>query len=156
MLQNVWLWVRDNTIMVIQVIKIFFVQLFCVFFPPLLDLFCFYWVFTMSLLYCANLGWDSPLIFPIFLKISLVLPFLLLPLFLCIVHWRRPSCLSLLFSGILHLVGCTFPFLPCFLFLFFPQLFVSLLRQPLCLLAFLFLWNNFFHCLLYSTTDLCP
>ena len=47
-------------------------------------------------------------------------------LFLCIVHWRRPSYLSLLLSRTLHSVGCIFPFLPCFLLLFFPQLFVKL------------------------------
>ena len=41
------------------------------------------------------------------------------------VLWRRPSCLSLLFSGTLHSVGNTFPFLPCFLLLFFPKLFVK-------------------------------
>ena len=37
-------------------------------------------------------------------------------LFFSIVHWRRPSFLSLLFSGTLRLVGCNFPFLLCFCF----------------------------------------
>ena len=46
-------------------------------------------------------------------KISLVFPILSFPLFLCIVHLRRPSYISLLFSGILHSVGYIFPFLPC-------------------------------------------
>ena len=32
----------------------------------------------------------------------------------------------------------------------------ALLRQPLCLLAFLFLWNSFGHRLLYSLMNLCP
>ena len=36
-------------------------------------------------------------------------------LFLCIVHFRRPSYLSLLFSGSLHSVGYIFSFLPCLL-----------------------------------------
>ena len=60
-------------------------------------------------------GWNVPLRFLIFLKRSLVFPFLLFSsFFFCIVHWRRPLCLSLLFSGTLHLVGYTFPFLLCF------------------------------------------
>ena len=40
-LQHVWLLVSDHTPMVIWVIKSFFVQFFCVFLPPLLNLFCF-------------------------------------------------------------------------------------------------------------------
>ena len=61
-------------------------------------------------LYCPLLclpifGWNIPLIFPIFLR-SLVFPFCCLLLVLCTVHWRRPSCLSVLFSGTLRLVGC--------------------------------------------------
>ena len=63
-------------------------------------------------------GSNVPLIFPVFLKRSLVLPFLLFSSIS--LHWRRPSCLSLLFSVTLHLVGYTFPFLPCFSLLFFP------------------------------------
>ena len=41
-------------------------------------------------------------------------PFCCSPLFLCIVHFRRPY-LSVLFSGTLHSVGYIFPFLPCLL-----------------------------------------
>ena len=40
---------------VIWVIKIFYVQLFCVSIPSLLHLFCFYYVFTISVFYCADL-----------------------------------------------------------------------------------------------------
>ena len=47
-------WVNDHTIVAIWVIKIFFVKSFCVFFPSLLDLSCFYWFFTISILYCAH------------------------------------------------------------------------------------------------------
>ena len=45
------------------------------------------------------------------------------PLFLCIVHLRRLSSLSLLFSETLHLLGISFPFSFC-LSLLFSQLFV--------------------------------
>ena len=41
--------------MVIQVIKIFSVQFICVLVPSLLDLLCFYLVFTISVLYCVHL-----------------------------------------------------------------------------------------------------
>ena len=67
------------------------------------------------------LAWNVPLISPIFL------------LFLCIICWRRPSCLSLLFSGTLHPVRYTFPFLPCFSLFFFPQLFVKPPQTTTCI-----------------------
>ena len=41
-------------------------------------------------------------------------PFCCFLLVLYSVHWRRPSCLSVLFFGNLRLVGYSFPFLPCF------------------------------------------
>ena len=63
----------------------------------------------------------------VFLKRSLVFPILLFSsiFFFNIVHSRSTSYLTLLFSGTLHSVGYTFPFLPCLLLLFFPQLFVK-------------------------------
>ena len=66
-------------------------------------------------------------------------PFYCFAPFLCIVHLRRLSCLSLLVSETLHSDEYIFPFLLCLLLLFFPQLFVSLPRQPVCLPPFLFL-----------------
>ena len=50
--------------------------------------------------------------------------FPLFPLFLCIDRWGRLSYLSLLFFRTLHSNGHIFPFLLCFRFLFFSQLFV--------------------------------
>ena len=43
----------------------------------------------------------------------------------------------------------------CFSLLFFPRLLLSesLLRQPLCLLAFFFLWDGFGHCLLSNVMN---
>ena len=70
-------------------------------------------------------GQNAPLISPIFLKRSLVFTLLFFLLVLCTVHWGQPSCPFLLFFGTLCLVGYTFPFLPCFLFLFFLHLFVK-------------------------------
>ena len=68
--------------------------------------------------------WNVPLVSPIFLKRSPVLPILFFPLFLCIGHIRRLSYLSLLFSWTLHSVGYIVPFLFCLSLLFFSQLFV--------------------------------
>ena len=39
--QDIWLYISDHTIMIIWVMKIFFVEFFCVFLPPLLNIFCF-------------------------------------------------------------------------------------------------------------------
>ena len=61
----------------IQFTKIFLIQFFCVFFPFFLGLFRVYQVCTTFILYCAHL-WEEPsLMFPIFLKRSLVFPLLL-------------------------------------------------------------------------------
>ena len=51
-------------------------------------------------------------------------PFYCFLLFLCTVHFRRLSYLSLLFSGTLYSVGYIFPCLLCFSLLFFSQLFI--------------------------------
>ena len=76
------------------------------------------------------------------------------PLFLCIVHVKKLSYLSLLFSEPLHLVGYILPFLLCLPLLFSSQLFAK--PQPFCLLAFLFLGDGLGHLLLYNPTNLCP
>ena len=72
------------------------------------------------------LALNVPLIAPIFLRRSLVSSSLLFSFFFffCIVNLRRPSYLSLLFSGILHPVRYIFPFISCLSCLFFSQLFV--------------------------------
>ena len=71
------------------------------------------------------LGQNIPLISPIFLKRFLAFPFYCFLLFLCIVHLRKLSYLSLLLSGTLYSVGYIFPFLHYLSFLFFPQLFIK-------------------------------
>ena len=65
----------NHTIMVIKVIKIFLMQ-FCIFLPPLLDIFCFCWVHTSSAIYCAHLCMKCSLVSLIFLMQSLVFPIL--------------------------------------------------------------------------------
>ena len=55
----------------------------------------------------------------------------------------------------IHL-GLFFPFSLAFHFSSFLDYLEILLRQPLFLLAFLFLWDGFGHCLLYNVMNLCP
>jgi len=69
-------------------------------------------------------AWNVPSVSLIFLKRSLVFPFVFLPAIS--LHWslRKASYLSLLFFGTLHSNGYIFLFLLCFSLLFFSQLFV--------------------------------
>ena len=69
---------------------------------------------------------------------------------------RRLSYLSFPFTGTLQSAGYIFPFLFYLLLLFFSQLLQGLLRQPLCLLEFLFLRDGSCHHLLYYVTNLHP
>ena len=64
------------------------------------------------------------------------------PLFLCIDHWGRLSYLSLLFFGTLHSNRYIFPFLLCFMLLFYSQLFIrsQITILPLCI-SFSFGWS---------------
>ena len=139
--------------MVIWIFKTFSIQIFYVFLPPLLVFFFFlqvqifivlkFYLFLRSVsvrflsflsFIIHILAWNVPLIYPVFLKGPLVFPILLFSsffffffFFFCIVHWRRLSHLSLLFSGTLHSNEYIFPFLLCLLFLLFSQL---LVRPP--------------------------
>ena len=99
--------------------------------------------------------WNFPLVSIIFLKRSLVFPILCLPLFLCIVHWIRPYH-SLLFSGALCSVGFIVPFLPCFLLLFFPQLFVKPPQTTTLPSCISFFGNGFGQCFLSNIMNSCP
>ena len=101
------------------------VQFFCVFLPPLLNLFCVCYILIVCPLSCPSLHKMFPWTFQSSWRDLLSFPFNCFLLLLCIVFWRKPSYPSLLFSGTLHSVGYIFPFLPCFSLLFFPQLFVK-------------------------------
>ena len=75
-------------------------------------------------------------------------------LVLCTVHWRCPSCLSMLSFGTQQLVGFILPFLCCFSLLFL-QPFVKP-PQITTLPSFLFVCNGFVHCLQYNIADFRP
>ena len=103
----------------------FFVQFFCLFLPPLLNIFSFCWVLTISVLYCVHLCMNVPLVSLIFLKRSLVFPILLFSsvslhcslrkAFLSLL-WRDTTLWNSAFKW-------EFPFLLC-LSILFSQLFV--------------------------------
>ena len=67
----------NHTIVIIWVMKILFVQFLGVFLPPLLNIFCFCWVHTISVLCCACLCMKCSLGISNFVKRSLVFPILL-------------------------------------------------------------------------------
>ena len=59
-------------------------------------------------------------------------------------------------SGTLHSGAYIFPFLLCFLPLFFSQLFVRPPQRVIFLFSFLFCGDGLDPCLLYNVTNLCP
>ena len=63
------------------------------------------------------------------------------PLFLCIDHWGRLSCLFLLFFGTLHSDAYIFPILLCFSLLFFSQLLVRPPQTAILLFCILLSWG---------------
>ena len=92
-------------------------------------LFLIFSAFVRSLLFLSFFMPILAEIFPWYLQFSwrdlYSFLFCCFPLFVSIVHLRRPSYHSLLFSETLHSVGYIFPFLSYLLLLFFPLLFVS-------------------------------
>ena len=78
--------------------RCFFVQFFCVFLPPVLNIFCFCQVPTISVLYWVHLCLKCSLGISTFLKRSLLIPILLFSsTFFFLLHWSlRKSLLSLL------------------------------------------------------------
>ena len=88
-------------------------------------------------------AWNVPLVSPIFLTISLVFPILLFSSIS--LHWSLwKAFLSLLaVFGTLHSDGNIFPFLLCFLLLFFSQLFVRPLQTATvpCCISFSWGWS---------------
>ena len=116
----------DHAIMVIRVIKTFFVQFFCGFLPPLLNLFCFcLGPYHSCPLLCPSLHETLPCYLQFSWR-SLVFPFLLFLFIFSHFHLKRLPYLPLVFFGTLHSVGYTVTFLLCLLLLF-SQLF---LRSP--------------------------
>ena len=106
------------------------------------NILCFCSVHTISLLYFACLCMKCSLGVSDFLEETSSLSHSF-PLFLCTVHLRRLSYLSLLFFGTLHLDGYIFPFLIWLSLLFFSQLFVSPPQTNILPYCICFSWGWF-------------
>ena len=141
MLYDVWLWVSDHTTVVIP--------LFCIVIPFLYSSFvlsCHLFLISSASIRSSSFlsfimpihTWNIPMMSPIFSKRSLDFPTLFFPLLLCIVPLRRPSFLSLLFSGTMHSVGYILTFILCLLLLFLPQLFLKPTRTTTLPSSFFF------------------
>ena len=128
----------DHTIVLIQVIKTFFIHFFCLFLSPLFSShLLLLGPFDLSFI-VPVFAWNVPLVSQIFLNRSLGFPFLLFPS-ICTDHLGSLSYLSLLFLGFLHSDGEIFPFLLCLSHLFFSQLFVRPPQKWFFFLHFFFL-----------------
>ena len=99
------------------------------------------------------LAWNVPLLSPIFLKRSHIFSILLFsPISLhCSFKKAFLSLLAILWDS-----AISFPFSFAFCFFSFLSYLQALLRQSFVLLAFLFLWDGFGHCLLYDVMKLNP
>ena len=94
-------------------------------------------------------AWNGPLISPVFLKRSLVFPTLLFSsVYLYCSLMTFLALLAILWNSAFSWVYLFLSPLPftCLLFCYLQ----GFLRQPLCLLWFLFLWNGLGHHLLYN------
>ena len=100
---------------------------------------------SRSLLKLMSFEPMMPLVWNIYYKIVSVLRrdvfwFVLFPYY----RWRLGKTFMVISLGFWTLCsgGCVFPFLPCLSLLFFFSCLWGLLRQPLCLFAFLFLGDG--------------
>ena len=131
----------DHTIMIIWVVKIFFVQ----FFVYSCHLFLISSASVRSLPFLSFFepifAWNVHLVSLILLKRSLVFPILLFSSIS--LHWslKEGFLISLLFFGILQSNGYIFPFLLCFWLLFFSQLFVRPPQIAILLFFISFSWR---------------
>ena len=135
-------WVTTPSL-VIQAIKTFCVQIFCVFFHIFLISSASVRSLPFLSFIVSSLAWNVPLVSPIILKRSLVFLFYCFPLLLCIFHLSMPSYLSWLFFGTLHSLGYNFTFLTWISRVLFPQLFVKPPQTPTLLPCFYFSFGWF-------------
>ena len=102
---------------------------------------------TISVLYLPFLGWNIPLISPVFLRIFLVFPILFIfpPLISLHCSLRKAflSLLAILWNSAFSWVYLSLSSMP-----FFPQLFVKPPEKTIVPSGTSFLWDDFGHCLL--------
>src|SRR5574342_171012 len=125
--------------MIIWVVKIFFVQFFCVFLPPLLNIFCFCLVHTISVLYQAHLCMKCSFGISDFLEeipsLSHSVVFLYFFALIAEEGFLISSCYTLELS-----IQILISFLFSLLF-FFSQLFVRPPQTAILLFCISFLWE---------------
>ena len=109
--------------MIIWVLKIFFVQFFCVFLPLLLNIFCSVRPISFLSFIEPIFAWNVPLVSLIFLKRSLVFPILFFPYFFAFISEE-----GFLISPWYSLELC----IQMVYFSFSPLLFTSLLFIAIC------------------------
>ena len=132
----------DHTIVIIRVVKVFFVQFFCVFLPLLLN----YLLLLLGPIPFQSFiepifAWNVPLVSLIFLKRSSVFPILLF--FSISFHWslRKAflSLLAILWNSVFKWVYL--PFFLCFWLLVFSQPFVRSPQTAILLFCISFSWG---------------
>src|SRR5574337_267171 len=121
--------------------KIFFVQFFCVFLPPLLSIFCFCQVRTISVLYRAHLCMKCSLGVSNFLEEISSLSHSVVFLYFFALIAEEGFLFSSCYSLELHSDIYIFPFLLCFWLLFFSQLFVRPPQTAILLFCISFPWG---------------
>ena len=144
----------QHIIVIIWVVKIFFVQFFCVFLPSLLISSASVRSIPFLSFIKHIFAWNVPLVSLIFLKRSLVFPILLFSSIS--LHWSLKkaflSLLAILWNSAFR----------CLYLCFYPLLFASLLFTAICKVssdshfAFLFHGDGLDPCLLYNVRDLHP
>ena len=148
--QDVWLQVSDHTFVVIWVMKIFFVQFFCVFLPPLLNIFSSVRSIPFLSFIVPIVAWNVPLVSLIFLKRSLVFPILLFSSISLRWSLRKAflSLLAVLWNSAFKWVYLSF-FLLCFISLLFTAISYASSDNHF---ALVYLCLCVYLCLILSTT----
>ena len=128
----------------------------CVLLTPLFDIVYFCLAHTIVVLYCAHLCMKCSLGISNFLEEISSMSILLLPSISLHCSHKKAffSLLAILRKYAFSWIHLSLSPLPFASFLFSAML--GFLRQPLCLLAFLFLGDGFGHILLYNVTNFCP
>ena len=145
-----------SAIMIIWVVKIFFVQFFCVFPTPLLNIFCFCYSAFLSFIE-PIFAWNIPFVYLIFLKISLVFPILLFPSYFFALITEEGFLISPCYSLELCIqMGVSFIFSFAFCFSFFTAVCKASSVSNFAFFAFLFLGDGLDYCLLYNVMNLSP
>ena len=145
----------DHTIVVSWIMKIFFVEFFCVFLSSLLNIFCFCWVHTISVLYWAHLCIKCSLGISDFLEEISSLSHSIVFLYFFALITEEGFLIAPCYSLELCIqIGKSFLFFFVFGFSSFHSYLWGLLRQPFCFFAFPFLGDGLDFCLLYNVTNL--